>query len=703
MKQHGFVRGVLAAMIAGGLAHSGGAQPVAMTVDAGKPGPPISPYIYGFFTELLSNCYEGGMWAEMLGDRKFFYPVNSSQELTPPNSRKFVARWRPIGPDEFVKMDPQHAWVGEHSPLVKLEAATPHGIQQAGLALRKGRKYSGRVILAADQGAQVKVSLVWGPNPGDRQTIPIPPLGREYARFPLSFVAGADSGDGRLEIAGTGKGSFHIGAVSLMPADNLYGFRADIVAGFREIGPAMFRWPGGNMTSGYDWRDGIGDPDKRPPRYDYAWHALESNDVGIDDYMNLNKLLDMQPYICVNAGFGDAHSAADEVEYVNGAATTPMGKLRAANGHPKPYGATWWNVGNEMFGPWQLGFMALDQYVIKHIMFVQAMRRVDPTIKIVAAGATPIEASQSRAAIMITGKHVAEFGGPADFTGGLLAHSADYLDAIAEHLYPTTVDKAFDAGKQDYVKVDEPLVDRARKLANGMRCPVEAWEEYQRRFPFLNMNRIWIAFDEWVSGRIGDARDSMFSPLSSAQAMHEMFRHSNRFVISAYTGAPELLAIGKTDVTLRPIGLMFKLYRRHFGTIPLAVEGNSPQHEVKGTVGVDKPKVSSGSDTYPLDAVAALTFDGKSLTLAIVNPTESAQQIDVTLKGVTVQDKGRLWRIAAADLTAANVPGKPRVVDIIESPLTGAPGRLAISPISIGIYEFPVQTPAPAGARSGRP
>jgi alpha-N-arabinofuranosidase len=86
-----------------------------------------------------------------------------------------------------------------------------------------------------------------------------------------------------------------------------------------------------------------------------------------------------------------------------------------------------------------------------------------------------------------------------------------------------------------------------------------------------------------------------------------------------------------------------------------------------------------------------LTFDGKSLTLAIVNPTESAQQIDVALKGVAVQDKGRLWRIASADLTGANVPGKPRVVDIVESPVTEAPGRLAIPPISISIYEFPVR------------
>jgi alpha-N-arabinofuranosidase len=136
---------------------------------------------------------------------------------------------------------------------------------------------------------------------------------------------------------------------------------------------------------------------------------------------------------------------------------------------------------------------------------------------------------------------------------------------------------------------------------------------------------------------------------------------------------------------------MFKLYRQHFGTIPLEVAGNSPQHDVKGTVGVDKGKTSSGSDTYPLDAAAALTTDRKTLTLAIVNPTESAQQIDVALKGVALQNQGRLWRIATADLTTGNEPGKPPVVDIVESSLNEAPGRLAIPPISISIYEFPVR------------
>jgi len=298
MKTRGFLKIVLAAMAVSFFASSGSAQPVTMTVDATKTGAPISPYMYGFFTELHEANNEGGFWAEMLGDRKFFNPVNSGKDREPTPGRRprpRGPRFRPLGPDEFVTMDRQKVYVGEHSPMVKLEAATPHGIQEAGLGLRKGRKYSGRVIVAADPGAEVKVSLVWGPNPGDRQTIPIKPLRTEYARFPLSFTAGADTDDARLEIVGTGKGTFHIGAVSLMPADNLNGYRADLIAEMKKIGPTMFRWPGGNMVSSWDWRDSIGDPDKRPPRLNPAWNEVQQNDLGIDEYMVLNKLLNMEP------------------------------------------------------------------------------------------------------------------------------------------------------------------------------------------------------------------------------------------------------------------------------------------------------------------------------------------------------------------------------------------------------------------------
>ena len=113
--------------------------------------------------------------------------------------------------------------------------------------------------------------------------------------------------------------------------------------------------------------------------------------VGADEFLTLCELLGVDAFISVNAGFGEARSAAEEVEYVNGAADTPMGKLRAANGHPAPYGVKWWGIGNEMYGSWQFGHMALKQYVIKHNMFAKAMRKVDPGITLLATGATPEE------------------------------------------------------------------------------------------------------------------------------------------------------------------------------------------------------------------------------------------------------------------------------------------------------------------------
>jgi alpha-N-arabinofuranosidase len=115
--------------------------------------------------------------------------------------------------------------------------------------------------------------------------------------------------------------------------------------------------------------------------------------MGIDDFMTFCRLLGAEPYIAVNSGFGDAYSAAEEVEYVNGAAASRLGQWRAANGHPAPYGVRIWGIGNEMCGPWQWGHMAVTQYPEKHNLLVKAMRKVDPAIKVIASSATPEELS----------------------------------------------------------------------------------------------------------------------------------------------------------------------------------------------------------------------------------------------------------------------------------------------------------------------
>ena len=77
-----------------------------------------------------------------------------------------------------------------------------------------------------------------------------------------------------------------------------------------------------------------------------------------------------------------------EVEYFNGSADTPMGKLRAQNGHPEPYKVKWWAVGNEMYGDWQIGHIPLEQYVKKHNQAAEAIRKVDPTPNSLASAAS---------------------------------------------------------------------------------------------------------------------------------------------------------------------------------------------------------------------------------------------------------------------------------------------------------------------------
>jgi len=177
------------------------------------------------------------------------------------------------------------------------------------------------------------------------------------------------------------------------------------------------------------------------------------------------------------------------------------------------------------------------------------------------------------------------------------------------------------------------------------------------------LDSIPIALDEWAVGSPGalpgmpeeapapggpGPRVSMFTAISAGEAMHEMFRYSGSFLMAAYTASTSVLSFDKVAANISPVGLMFKLYRRHFGTIPVAITGNAPQHEVKGTVNFDKPKASSGSDTYPLDVAAAFTPDRKALTIAIVNPSDTEQQIGVTLRGVRLGSQGRVWKIAAA-------------------------------------------------------
>src|SRR5271165_3452256 len=133
-------------------------SPVNVSVDASKTGAPISKYVYGQFLEHGGDIVNTGVWSEMLVDRKFFYPVATSAPKPPPVmgnaagnprfNRTPTRWWAPIGGDDVVTMDTKSPYTGEQTPLVKLDAKAPHGFSQSGIAVRKGKGYTGRIVLA---------------------------------------------------------------------------------------------------------------------------------------------------------------------------------------------------------------------------------------------------------------------------------------------------------------------------------------------------------------------------------------------------------------------------------------------------------------------------------------------------------------------------------------------------------------------------
>jgi len=707
------VAGVLACAFAAAPGHDAAGQaatPIVVHIDAAQTAPPVSKYEFGMFIEHIGSLIYRSLWSEMLDDRKFYFPITAKEPQPPARTQAGAMRgmqlrkWRPVGPDTAVAMDQDHPFVGDQSPRIELDASTPQGIRQSGLALVSGKKYVGHIWLRGTPGARVEVALVWGDDAGDRQTMHVGPLTAEYKSFPFTLIAGKATEDGSFEITGTGKGEFHIGTVTLMPADNVDGFRPDTTALLRQVHSGFWRLPGGNFLSDWSWYDAVGDRDKRPPMFDYAWNAMQTNDVGLDEFMTLCKLIGTEPYITVNAGFGDAHSAAEEVEYMNGSVQTRLGAQRARNGHAAPYHVRFWDIGNEPYGPWQLGRTDLKYYVLKHNEFAKAMRKVDPSITLLASGNMPEDMDlRGEMRAKYVGNIKAVEGSDEDWTGGLLQHSWGNFDGMTQHWYAQSgrqfdvekaktlpLDAPTDAG---YDKVDQTPLEYARYPANIVHLKAQEWRRYQQRFPAMLDKKIFLSIDEYAyfGGSFGRAPDLKLA-LAYAMIFNEMLRHTDFLTMSAHTMGVSLLDYNPTAAALNTTGLVFKLYSDHFvaGSIPVTLSGNAPQPAPRYPINGDQPDTNSGSPTYPLDMFAALTPDRKFLLLAVVNATDSEQKFDLNVAGVHPAGPSTLWQMTGQSFDAANRLGQPPRVAVKEIQITDAAHEITAAPFSINLYRCPV-------------
>ena len=362
-------------------------------------------------------------------------------------------------------------------------------------------------------------------NPENRQTErTVTALSSEWQRFEVTLHLTRQKeqlmkryGVFNLGFEVTGNGSLDIDLVTLFPTDCPDGkFNPETIAHFKNYGPTMVRWPGGNFTSGYHWYDGIGPFEERRSVPNLAWGGLCTNHVGIDEFMRFCELTDIVPLMGVgfNQELITTQEVADWVEYCNGDLTTRMGSLRARNGHPEPYNIKYWGIGNEVYGKYQLGHEPdPEKYAAGLVETIKAVRKVDPSVEIIACG---------------YGAHN-HFKASTDWNEKVIRIAGEYIDYLDVHSY------VYGPNSREMGDVKRPDVIRAFAASNY------AADKYIDQLRDLlkkeNMEHIKLAFLEWgVLPRIGRTKSTRvphrqaFSNMLCTSAYFSEFIRNGDFV-----------------------------------------------------------------------------------------------------------------------------------------------------------------------------
>ena len=169
------------------------------------------------------------------------------------------------------------------------------------------------------------------------------------------------------------------------------GFRKDVIELVKELGATTIRYPGGNFVSGYRWEDGVGPRDERPRRLDLAWHSTETNQFGLNEFVDWSRKAGSDVMMAVNLGTRGPEDAKNLLEYCNFKGGTYYSDLRKAHGYEQPHDIKLWCLGNEMDGPWQMGHKTAAEYGRVAAETARLMKFMDPEVETVACGSSSLE------------------------------------------------------------------------------------------------------------------------------------------------------------------------------------------------------------------------------------------------------------------------------------------------------------------------
>jgi alpha-N-arabinofuranosidase len=449
----------------------------------------------------------------------------------------------------------------------------------------------------------------------------------------------------------------------LLPQDEEDGLDPEVVALVRNSTMPQLRWPGGNYVSYHHWRDAVGPVDLRATYPNYAWGGLDYNLFGTDEYITFCRKLGIRPHITVNQGTGTAEEAAAWVEYCNGDETTPMGKLRARNGHPEPYNVTIWEVGNEIFGTWQGGFVSSDENARRFSEFAPAMRAASPIpIELIACGNNFDFADE-------VGLGYDHTHADRRWHDQLLKQAPEQIDYISLHSLP----------------VNDLLLENVsdEEAHNAVLGQVTTWE---RRFlPDLlaraqRANRpgkaspIKLAITEWgpLGGHPNRLNVHNFGAVVYAGAFLNMvLRNADRIPIALPNGFMHGGCIRKAYgvVYYDPQFFAMQQYTPFIGTKPLACELTGPGYDVPHPCDLG----AKDSDIPFVDAVVCQSDHSPGLLVAAANKhLTRTMELVIQIPGYNVSAGAHAAVLAYPEITAMTNPVQPDLFQL---------GHIEITPV----------------------
>jgi alpha-L-arabinofuranosidase len=551
----------------------------------------ISPLLFGHNLEHTRRAVWQGLSAQMLANRKFA-GASTTDRRASTSPKGFVGRMRIQGapdPDGIAAhwygigntwtnfyVDDEIAYAGRTAQrLDVLQEGRWGGVGQEGLDLLAGSRYEMRLVLRTHFGMKASLRLCdsTGRETYFQETSTW--SGNEWHTWTTGWTATQSDPTARLEVTFEGPGTAWLGAASLMPADNFRGLRKDVIAALQEMSVPVLRWPGGNFTRDWKWKDDLQPVDRRPPVMSKNHESLPFTDnydfqeIGIDDFMALCESLGAQPSLVLNIT-DDLQNACDLLEYCNGKADSGWGKVRAERGHPTPYAVKFWSVGNETFGLWMgPAYFPPEEYGQQVERFGAALRKIDPSIELVGSS---VEGDYCRHIVAAVGKD---------------------LDLISAHNYVDVPESDSLVGPASFEIGRKATLELRDKIA-GYRAEIdENAAPGARKLPItLDEWNIWhwwfvLPFEhEWHSGPL----DGMY--VASALNMfcresQPLGLHSAMFFQPVNEGC---IAVQPHAVHLTAAGQVFRLFRAHQGNLLVEIPRPETDEDVDICASLDRKR-----------------------------------------------------------------------------------------------------------------